>query len=72
MYRGRRTIRVAKWAGVSLRVLIVAAWLVSMSWAFGFDAGQRFTAMIESGVFVALWADAPADGFSGSAEGQGR
>ena len=62
MTRGRRTIRLAKWAGVGMCILIAVAWAVSMRWAFGVDVGTAFRAMVESGLFIASWSDSPTDG----------
>ncbi len=53
MNRGRRTIRLAKWAGVGLCVVVAVAWAVSLRWGFGLDA-SRFTAGVASGEFIVL------------------
>ncbi len=53
MNRGRRTIRLAKWAGVGLCVVIALAWVVATFIVVGIEA-------LESGVLVAHWTDSPA------------
>ncbi len=55
--------RLGKLVGLPLCVLIPATWAVSMFWSVGFDASQRVTAGIESGVLIAHWTAGPATEF---------
>ncbi len=50
----RRTIRLAKWAGVGLCVVVAVAWVVSMFVTFGIDRGPTFSVKVKSGMLIAL------------------
>ena len=64
MHRGRRTIRLAKWAGVGLCVLIAVVTWASKFVAFGYSNPGRVGAFFESGVLQAWWWHRPSYGGS--------